>query len=252
MQVLSLLDNIDHGSLRRTVPDTWIVRQVSLGTAISELERRPVAALVVHPQMLATDALQALVTSAHLSGTRIVLYGEALAVGIRPLLELLASTHTDFVAMSPTGATAITSVLAMPAQSVPVRVLTAIGPRLLMLPAADATNAVRLFTYDDLPHDTAALSCSAEEDESSLRRHYKAAGLARPHKVLQAARLARALHFATRTHLSSGRIASQCGLKSVSRLQRICREHLAVTFAALSVELPIESAAQILAAAALR
>jgi hypothetical protein len=194
MRVLSLLDARDADSVRGAVPDSWVVRSVNLTQARAELADKPGGVFLFNPAEVATDALQAFAEASTAAGARIVLYGED-GLDARALVELVTNADVEVIAPLRDGrALSITSVIAMPRRSQPVRVLRAIGPRVLMLPPRCAIPAARLFTFLKLPERASEFYAVAGRSQATVGRYFRDAGLCAPLQLINVARVARLLH----------------------------------------------------------
>jgi hypothetical protein len=197
MRVLSLLEAREYSSIRRNVPDTWIVRAVNLAQARAELADKSGGVYLFNPAEISTDALQAFAADSAGAGARIVLYG-ADGLDSQALIELVTNAHVEVVAPTSEGtAISITSVIAMPRRSQPVRVLRAIGPRILMLPPHCAIPAARLFTFLPLPDRAGDFYMNVGRSQATVCRYLQKAGLCAPLQLLNVARVARLLHILT-------------------------------------------------------
>jgi hypothetical protein len=189
---------------------------------LADVDRRQVAAIVAHPEDIATAALQALIGAAGTNGSRVVPYGDPAAVGARPLIELITNIHVEFVSISDSGTRAIASVIAMPARSVPVRVLAAIGPGLLRMPPRYSIPAIRLFTYDKPPKRPKAFFEQIGRSQTAVGRKLLAAGLAAPSTLIDVSKIARATQLLLSNYNHREAAAAAC-LPSSERLRELIR-----------------------------
>lgn len=113
----------------------------------------------------------------------------------RALIELVTNAHVEVIAPTKDGhAVSITSVIAMQRRSHPVRVLRAIGPRILMLPSQCAISVSRLFTFLPLPTRASDFYSDVARSQATVGEYLRAAGLCTPLHLINVAKVARLLH----------------------------------------------------------
>jgi hypothetical protein len=222
MRVLSLLDEARHRALCDRVPDSWIVRHASYREALTDVRSIQTAAIVLHPEDLAGSALHALIDAAGTNGSRVVLFGDPATVGARQLIEPITNVYVEFVSISHSGALAVASVIAMPARSIPVRVLAAIGSRVLRMPPRYSIPTIRLFTYDDPPRRPKDFFARIGRSQTAVGRAMAAAGLAPPSTLLNISKIARGIHL-IQLDYSYRDAASAAHLASPQRLRELVR-----------------------------
>ena len=192
MRVLSLLEPRTFDELRKSVPESWIVRQVSLKEVLATLASRPGGAIVVNPADVAGDALQAIVAASRDAGARVVLYDVDSLLNARALIDFVTGAHVEVVAPLPDGsAVAIRSVIEAPSLSIPALVLRQLATKILMLPAPCASATAKLFSFAPLPGVTQFNRASGAH-QTTVGRWLRGAGLACPRRLITVARVARA------------------------------------------------------------
>lgn len=234
MRVLSLLSKYEFHRLQRVAPSGWRLSAVDVASALERLAANSGGVIVFDPSEFAEDVYETVLARAAMAGARVVMYGNAAQIGVRPLLRCRERAQVELCAGEETAsASVVVSLVGISLRSVAARVLDGLSGHLLRLPEPFARVVLNWFSFCRLPRSLATVCDGLGIHQTTVGVWCRRAGLICPSGILQVARVSRGCQFAMSGERSTDRVRIDAGFGSRDALERAFRNMLGRSYSAV-------------------